>query len=59
MKYDLLIIGPEDMKSLRAQGITDSIYTGTEITELSKLPKESLKTIHAVKLGGPLGVIER
>lgn len=34
---------------LRAEGISEPIYTGHEIKELRKMPKEALKAIHNTK----------
>lgn len=40
-----------DMHSLRALGVSDSIYTGDEIRKLrtSGMDREGLKTVHSVK----------
>ncbi len=42
-----------DMRSLKAEGITEAIYTGDEIRKLktSGMDKEGLKVVHNVKQG--------
>jgi len=49
----------KDMHSLRSQGVTEAIYTQKEISEIKKLPKESLGDIHQVKATFPESTIQK
>jgi transcription initiation factor IIF auxiliary subunit len=48
----------QDMHSLRSQRIHETIYTGHDVEELKKLPKNLLKAIHSVKEAFPLSSVE-
>ena len=49
----------QDMHTLRNQGITEAIYTGKEIEELKKLPKEDLQEIHKIKDVFPKSIVQK
>ena len=53
-----VVYGPDDLKALRRQGVTEAVYTSQEIAELRKLPKGALKTIHEAKEIFPMATIE-
>jgi hypothetical protein len=46
-----------DMHSLRAQGVTEAIYTAQEIAELKGADKEQLQAVHKAKTVFPYSVI--
>lgn len=47
--YLWVVADDEDIKALRAEGISEAVYTADEIEKLKGIDKGSLKAVHKVK----------